>query len=711
MVRLRNPFFLMIAILLWHATALMQSPVVVQPVLETDPSPGDDLNDVAIWVHPENPELSLIIGADEDGGLISYGLDGRTVQTLTDHEAAAIDIRSGVTIGGEPVELIAVMDPDDDGTLRLYQMNIETRLMSPLAAFETGIDAIGTCLYISGETGVVYAFILSETGLVQQWALEAGPGGELQPRTVREFAVGSEVVSCIADDELGHLFISETAVALWRYPAEPDSTEPRRILDTVGGRISDNVEGVTLYLLPEGEGYLIASNEDDDSYLVYERSGDHAFVGEFEVGASGQIDSAEDANGISATSAALGPAFPEGLFVTSDDKNTNPNADANFKLVDWRAIMAALEGQVQPAASQPPAETEPADSAPTSLAEPRFAVVTPSVQTEQVDSASDAADDAAIWVHPSDPERSLIITTDKTPEGGLRVYDLSGKLAQFLQDGRMNNVDVRYDFPLGGELVDIVAASERRTNEIRLYRVDPATGELENVNARAIESGVREVYGLCMYRSAQTGNFYVFVNSEDTGEVEQWELFDAGNNLIDARLVRTFRLGSQTEGCVADDQFGFVYIGEEDVAIWKYGAEPDAGEERVAIDRARPNGFFDADVEGLTLYLTENGGGYLIASSQGDGTFTVYERGGNNAFIGSFKIEGANGIDGVSGTDGIAVTSAPLGSLFPHGVFVAQDGRRDNRDENQNFKLVDWDQIANALGLTVAEHFDPREPS
>jgi hypothetical protein len=53
------------------------------------------------------------------------------------------------------------------------------------------------------------------------------------------------------------------------------------------------------------------------------------------------------------------------------------------------------------------------------------------------------------------------------------------------------------------------------------------------------------------------------------------------------------------------------------------------------------------------------------------------------------------GIDGVSNTDGVGVTSASLGSAFPKGVFVAQDG--SNSGENQNFKLIPWEHIAAAV--------------
>lgn len=41
---------------------------------------------------------------------------------------------------------------------------------------------------------------------------------------------------------------------------------------------------------------------------------------------------------------------------------------------------------------------------------------------------------------------------------------------------------------------------------------------------------------------------------------------------------------SQTEGCVVDDERGRLYISEENVGVWKYSAEPDAGETRVLVD-------------------------------------------------------------------------------------------------------------------------------
>jgi 3-phytase len=206
---------------------------------------------------------------------------------------------------------------------------------------------------------------------------------------------------------------------------------------------------------------------------------------------------------------------------------------------------------------------------------------------------------------------------------------------------------------------------------------------LENVAARKITTLV--VYGSCMYHSRKTGKFYYFVNNK-AGIVEQWELFDNGSGRVDAKRVRSFGVGSQTEGCVADDELGHFYIGEENVGIWKYGAEPTAGATRTQVDKTGAGGHLVSNVEGLTIAYGKNGGGYLIASSQGNSTYAVYLRAGNNEYVKSFRIVDGNGVDGVAETDGVDVTTGNLGPAFPRGVFVAQDGHNDNG--NQNFKLV-----------------------
>jgi 3-phytase len=85
-----------------------------------------------------------------------------------------------------------------------------------------------------------------------------------------------------------------------------------------------------------------------------------------------------------------------------------------------------------------------------------------------------------------------------------------------------------------------------------------------------------------------------------------------------------------------------------------------------------------------------------VVSSQGNNSYALFRREGDNAYVGSFAViaDGASGIDGISETDGLDVTSASLGAGLEGGAFVAQDGRNVSPPENQNFKLVPWSAIA-----------------
>jgi 3-phytase len=307
-------------------------------------------------------------------------------------------------------------------------------------------------------------------------------------------------------------------------------------------------------------------------------------------------------------------------------------------------------------------------------------LVVPVAETEPMPHSGDSADDPAIWVHPIDPARSTIIGTDK--RGGLAVYDLDGTQLQYLAAGEMNNVDLRGGFPLGGQRVGLVVAGDRAGDNLAIYRVDAQTRQLQDVAARHMATTAP--YGLCMFHSGETDTFYVFVNSKE-GVVEQWELFDNGHGQVDGRKVRAFAVGEKTEGCVADDGLGRLYIGAEDHGIWRYGAAPDDGVGWVRVDVTGLGGHLTAQVEGLTIVYGLGRDGYLIASSQGNNTYVVYRR-DDNAYVATFAIVAGYGIEGVADTDGIDAVAVDLGPGFPEGVFVAQDGKNDGN--NHNFKLI-----------------------
>jgi 3-phytase len=312
-------------------------------------------------------------------------------------------------------------------------------------------------------------------------------------------------------------------------------------------------------------------------------------------------------------------------------------------------------------------------------------------QTEAVPSAGDAADDPAIWIHPDDPGRSLVLGTDK--KGGLHAYTLDGRPKQLVSPGsRPNNVDLLYGLRLGpdGRTADLAVASVsgKAGDGLKFWSIDPRSGGLaEAVPTVPTFDGGRP-YGLCTYRSPRDGSAYAFVTDRD-GRVEQYRLTAPGDGSIKADRVRGFAVGSQAEGCVADRERGRLYVAEEKVGIWEYGAEPDAGDARTSVAKVGEHGLA-SDVEGLAIYYAPGGKGYLIASSQGNGTFHVYEREAPHAHVLTIDPK-AGSIDDVADTDGIDVTNERTSDAFPRGVVVVQDGKNEGR---QNFKFFAWEDVA-----------------
>lgn len=318
-------------------------------------------------------------------------------------------------------------------------------------------------------------------------------------------------------------------------------------------------------------------------------------------------------------------------------------------------------------------------------------------ETQPVQSASDldAADDPAIWYNREEPENSLIIGTDK--KAGLGVYALSGVRQSFLSCGEVNNVDLRYNYPLNDSLkIDIIATDERGRNTILLFALDTATYELLPLHpGDGIRTTLPEIYGLCMHYLASTGKYYVFVNDK-SGRIQQFEIKNTGFQ-FDAILVDSLRVSSQPEGMVADDELDILFVGEEDRGIWKFPAKPGnkGPGELVISSTEKANREIKYDIEGLTIYYAAGHRGYLIASSQGNNAYAIFDRNTPHHFIGCFGIGDGN-IDGTEDTDGIDVINLSLGPTFPNGVFIAQDGANYNDQKKlpQNFKLVDWGEIA-----------------
>lgn len=301
---------------------------------------------------------------------------------------------------------------------------------------------------------------------------------------------------------------------------------------------------------------------------------------------------------------------------------------------------------------------------------------TASVKSESV--ATDA-DDPAIWVHPTDPSMSLIIGTNKSaaPDGAVVVFDLNGRILQSIAGvDRPNNVDTR---------LNTVVVTERRKSAVRIFEIDPASRKLTQKASFPVFAGQTgdeaAPMGIALYRRPSDGALFVILSrkSGPSGAyLWQYEVTDCAS-LKFVRAFGQFSGNGEIEAVVVDDELGYVYYADEGAGIRKYQADPahpDAAKELALFGREGYRG----DREGLALYTSAHGKGFLISTDQmpGASRYMLFRREGSPGNPHDHAVPVAIIEGGADSTDGIDATSAPLGPAWPRGLLVAMNSGPKN---------------------------------
>ena len=319
-------------------------------------------------------------------------------------------------------------------------------------------------------------------------------------------------------------------------------------------------------------------------------------------------------------------------------------------------------------------------------------------------------DDSAIWVHPTDPSRSLIIGTMKvaSPAGAIVVFGMDGQVRQVISGiDRPNNIDVEYGFRLGGRTIDIAVATERYQRQLRVFRIDPAEGRLVDLGGIPIlqdqkgEGGAP--MGIALYRRDRDDAIFAIVAPKEgprDGYLWQYRLLDAGAGRIGATFVRRFgtfsamtvREENEIEAVAVDDALGHVYYADEADGIHKWQADPDHPDSARELAHFGRTGF-RGDREGIALYALPDGTGYIVCTDQldEDSEYHLYPREGTaqNPHDHSREIAILRG--GADATDGLDISARPLGPGLPHGVMIAMNSTA------RNFLVFRWQDVAAAV--------------
>lgn len=346
----------------------------------------------------------------------------------------------------------------------------------------------------------------------------------------------------------------------------------------------------------------------------------------------------------------------------------------------FRLLLSVLLATAGVVAHAKPGKTAPAPGA-----------VKPRVVTEPV---KHDTDDPAIWINPADPAKSLVLGTDKDADGALYVWGLDGKIqADKVVRGlvRPNNVDIAYGVLIGGVKTDIAVVTERYANRLRVYRLP----DMAPVDGGGIPVFVgeraRDCMGIALYTRATDGAVFAIVSRSDyqapkQGYLHQYRLVDDGTGVLRGVFTRSFGTWSgkkEIEAIAVDNELGYVYYADENHGIRKYHADPahEDAEDELAVFGLEG---FTEDREGISIYKSGPGTGFIVVSNQQNNSFTFFPRegaAGNPHAHAALREVDVSTIE----SDGSDVTSAALPG-FPGGLFVAMSNGRV-------FHFYAWDDL------------------
>ncbi len=309
-------------------------------------------------------------------------------------------------------------------------------------------------------------------------------------------------------------------------------------------------------------------------------------------------------------------------------------------------------------------------------------------------------DDPAIWINRANPAESLVLGTDKDVDGALVVFGLDGKEKKELSVrglARPNNVDLAYDIALGDGQADLVVVAERFAHRLRIYRL-PDMAPVDGGGIPVFEGErARDVMGVALYRRPRDGALFAIVSRSDfgaptAGYLHQYRLVDDGTGTIRGLFVRAFGEWSgrkEIEALAVDNELGYLYASDESYGVRKYHADPAAEDAEDMLGEFGLTGFA-RDHEGISIYPTGPGKGYILVSDQQADTFRIFAREGTAANPHEHPLVGVVKLS-TDESDGSDITATALPG-FPGGLFVAMS-------TDKTFQFYAWDDIAQAAGL------------
>ncbi|WP_257658878.1 phytase [Parapedobacter lycopersici] len=315
------------------------------PAVITEPTPHDT-DDPAIWINAADSSKSLIIGTDKDsdGGLYAYDLEGRIVNKVTGLQRPNnVDVAYGLAYGDTVID-IAVLTERETNKLRVFRLPDLAPVDAggiPVFVDEAERAPMGIALYTRAADSAIFAIVGRKSGpkegYLWQYRLE-GTSGRVDAKLVRKFGTYSgekEIEAIAVDNELGYVYYSDEGVGVRKYQADPERNDNGELALFALTGFADDHEGIAIYKSSDSTGYLLVSNQQANTFMVYPREGaagkphEHTQLADIPV-------STVECDGADVTAVNLGPQFPEGVFVAMSNGMV-------FHYYDWAVFQQWID--------------------------------------------------------------------------------------------------------------------------------------------------------------------------------------------------------------------------------------------------------------------------------------------------------------------------------------------------------------------------------
>jgi myo-inositol-hexaphosphate 3-phosphohydrolase len=614
-----------------------------------------DSDDPGIWVNPNNPANSLVVATAKDGGLVTFDLNGKILQAIQPAPFGEIRYNNMDILGN-----FAIASDRENDTLAIWRIDPNSRQLIDVTSPDIpetifGVDdgeqtAYGLTAYTDPTSGTPYVFVTQADGnFVAQLELIFQEDGLVNANVVRTLELPVPTGDP-ADSQAEGMVVDRDRNILYV------AMEKEVGLLKTNASPNDDSESSDETGVTEGEFELVQAND----------TGEEAITSFDQVVVFG--DSLSDVG--NAFIASNGTRPPSPPYFQGRFSNGELGVERIAEMLGLNASVPALAGGSNFAIGG--ATTGFGTSA---EGTPNIGEQINAYLSQNTPDASDL-----IYLHAG----SNNFVQSPTPvDPATVVSDIVGHITTLAEAGA--------ETFLVPNLGDFSVAPFVRF----IGRSEEIAASLDRFNA-------------LLDTSLDALEFSLDV---DIVELDFASIFD---DILESPVEYGF---TNTSGQALNTTTGEVVPNPDEYVFWD-DFHPSAAvnaivaesvREEIAELRSQDESPLKPDIEGLSIYDTGNGSGYILASSQGDSSYAVFDREGDNPYLGSFVIGDNGPIDQANESDGLDVVNANLGTKYPSGLLVVQDGANEPQavfqDEEElenkstNFKFVSWESVEQALGL------------